>query len=915
MKKITALFLALVAVLTFAFIPVMAEEAVEGDLNFMKAMAFVDNSEDGEIYSDTLLTRIGLAEIFYNIIFPDQENKNEYYGDKDFADVSPEKKHIAATVYGMGVMRGYSEEVFAPDDTVTYNQAIKAIVSFLGYDLYAQNLGGYPSGYLAQATRLQILPGGNISGDAKATYGAVATIFKKAVGVDIAVWNNATVDGGATLEVLKGIDYLNYYRDVYTANGVVTGNYLTDIQGGEASGFFGIYLGGKYYVVDKGAHGIQDLLGYNVYVFYKNNGNVPVAVYYEEGMNREIKISGRDIASVSQGEIKYYTEDFERPLSVSFDVNAPLIYNGTYESTYSVADLNPFTGGKYDGSLKLIDINSDGVYDNIIVSAYEIMVVNDIRNNKIYGMYNTTGNNADRVLDITNYKERNINIRDITGALMTPEGLKKGDVLNVAKNKNGKVKEIIASKDYMTGVIEEIMYKGTKISAVKIAGTTFNCANSIAVIDPSKKLAPGITASVFFGCEAEIALIDVESNYIKGYNTGYLVDAGEEGNLSKKVLCMIYTSEGEMKTYTLPERVSVNGKACDNTEFLNKLGTVGDRVKRQVVLYKTDLDETVLTAIELAPQLEADSKAFGGFYRFPGTEYAYGGGMGTFDNKYIKSDNIKVFGVPSEKERDDYEGYKITELGYGEDIKVTASELYGSRADALMADVAVVSNKITGGNDDAGKRPLFVVSKVSNMVDEKGENRIKVSGVYVERVAIKTGSFLIDPQLLINGHDTGNASDANNGKRPFIDQSKKVPEPGDIYRVSVFDSTGEVDYMNVKEFFQLYDYRTNKFITNSGVLTDTVSGGGTYAVGKVTVKEGGAVKLVSIDNTTPMAYNLSAGSYKFIEISKNKQTGEPIVKVSTENAILADMFDSGDGSKLLLYYRGAGIACIIINDK
>ena len=110
-------------------------------------------------------------------------------------------------------MRGYSADVFAPDAPLTYDQTVKAIVSFLGYSLQADSMGGYPSGYLAQASRLQILPYGNIAGDYQATYGLVATILKKAINKDIAVWNHTGTDGTAILDVLEGTDYLEYYME------------------------------------------------------------------------------------------------------------------------------------------------------------------------------------------------------------------------------------------------------------------------------------------------------------------------------------------------------------------------------------------------------------------------------------------------------------------------------------------------------------------------------------------------------------------------------------------------------------------------------------------------------------------------------------------------------------------------------
>ncbi len=48
-------------------------------------------------------------------------------------------------------IKGYEDGTFRPDDTVTYQEFIKMCLSMLGYDPFAEEKGGYPEGYLAQA--------------------------------------------------------------------------------------------------------------------------------------------------------------------------------------------------------------------------------------------------------------------------------------------------------------------------------------------------------------------------------------------------------------------------------------------------------------------------------------------------------------------------------------------------------------------------------------------------------------------------------------------------------------------------------------------------------------------------------------------------------------------------------------------
>ena len=66
MRKILALLLTLALMLSVSFVPAAAAEEFESEFKFIKAFGFTP--ADKEVYADTAVTRIELAEIFYNII-------------------------------------------------------------------------------------------------------------------------------------------------------------------------------------------------------------------------------------------------------------------------------------------------------------------------------------------------------------------------------------------------------------------------------------------------------------------------------------------------------------------------------------------------------------------------------------------------------------------------------------------------------------------------------------------------------------------------------------------------------------------------------------------------------------------------------------------------------------------------------
>lgn len=57
----------------------------------------------------------------------------------------------------LGVISGYGNKKFGPNDKVKYEQAVTMVVNALNYKNEANNAGGYPDGYLAIAQSLGLL--------------------------------------------------------------------------------------------------------------------------------------------------------------------------------------------------------------------------------------------------------------------------------------------------------------------------------------------------------------------------------------------------------------------------------------------------------------------------------------------------------------------------------------------------------------------------------------------------------------------------------------------------------------------------------------------------------------------------------------------------------------------------------------
>lgn len=962
MKKI-ALLIALTMIISSFAMPVFADVNEENlDVRFLVNFGLLGDTEEvfyEDIPQNDPITRLDFAKMFYGIIFDNPPA--EYNGNLNFTDVPAEMMQVVSTVYDLGIMKGYSDTVFGSNDTITYNQAVKAIVSFLGYDVQAQEYGGFPGGYLIQASILDILPDVNVAGDTEATISMVATMFKKALEVDY-----STTDGSEQV-VLKNVNYLHYFKSIKTTSGVITANYLTNTQGGKAVDYFSVNVNGVKMEVEKSAHGIQDLLGHEVDVYYKENGSKKTIVFFEDGRNSTLKINAKNIVSMSgdtysdNGTITYYTNTGKGTKTEKFHTDITLLYNGTSYNSYDLSSFNKFDApDNYDGYVELIDSGDNGSYDYIVVKAYKTHVIKSTRDGVFYGAFEVSGNPDDKVIDLANYKERNINIRDISGEMITADDLKADQVINVFKDNEGNIKEIVASIASTDAKIDGVSYSDGKIEYVTIGGKNFYTSNSFSVNGKFDQgsydlVKPGITATLYMNYDGEIAVIDTEKHSIAGYNFGFLIDAGRVGTqLDNSVVLKLLATDNKIYTYSLSKKVRLNDASSDGETILSTLLNGGSRAKRQVILYILDEDGKTINSVKIAsiptdgPDDDDELDFKNEFYQFPPVSYDadgkeqgyYESPLATVNGKYLFDSTTIAFKFPPEADRDKEDKYSTYTIGRtSADSKGSATSLkemlvYGSNANGIRVRALAINDTTTGGTAPDEKTPIILVENVINALDDNGNPRLKVTAMYLnlgDPPEPKKITFYVDEKILgaEGGATTSNFIDINGNN--ILEPEEKTFAPGDVFKFANFGDSMEVNSLC---FDQVYDYDTKTLQDKcagsiNGIDPNGIKGfyfkySNNYQVGKVLTKDGTAIKIAyendnngttTNDTYQRNVYELSAGYYKFVEVTKNPRTGLISVDVATPDSIYpADTF-SDRPSKVLMHYIGAGYTCIIFNGE
>ncbi len=193
MKKIISITLAflLLASMGINSFALEEEDAAKDLANY----GIMSGFPDGSFGLDQTITRAQIAKMIVTALgFKDIDMGRSYFS--DVPDTHWAKNYINYA-REEGVVGGFEDWTFKPDESVTTNQAIKMVVSMMSYDRYAvadfdknfySHIGNlkYPYDYVSIAKTRNLLAYDYVMVDVPATRGFVATLIATALDLPIA---------------------------------------------------------------------------------------------------------------------------------------------------------------------------------------------------------------------------------------------------------------------------------------------------------------------------------------------------------------------------------------------------------------------------------------------------------------------------------------------------------------------------------------------------------------------------------------------------------------------------------------------------------------------------------------------------------------------------------------------------------
>lgn len=512
-----------------------------------------------------------------------------------------------ATAYDLGIVNGYSDTEFGPDNAVTYEQALKMIVCALGYQNAAESLGGYPDGYIAEGAGLNLTDKINSSAYSdNASRGLVAQLMYNALEVDI-------YELSGTKYISSGKNLLNDYLDTYIMKGTVVGveeSVTVDCRASLNPGFIAIDDAdtGDEYILDYTLYAdslteMTEYLGKKVQVYFTKEDNSEdrflIDIDNETYKNSELTVMYYDIESFEGNTFKYYLDGTNKKETVKLDPsNLTVRYNGrsitdnvtisaltvndegnsvsvskTCSPTEALAEwLDPDGDYFIYGTVKFTDTGSTGKYNIADIYDYDTIVANSTPSSADYRISDKTVAGNYLVLDPDSIDYTFTLTKN--GAAAQPSSISSGDVVNFAKSLDDDdyYYTVYATSKSVTGTITSLNI-GTEGSDNKLSidGTEYRVTDRFVSYIKNKEqktLETGNSITAYLDIFGSLEWGTVKSTYAY-YPYAYVIDTAQDGE--DYYIKMFAPTSGTVTTFSSSTAYSVkNYKIADSPKLNTK---------------------------------------------------------------------------------------------------------------------------------------------------------------------------------------------------------------------------------------------------------------------------------------------------------------------------------------------------------
>lgn len=565
MKKLTSFIILLFITLTpFVFADARIYEDVDSETlneatDILSEMGIITGYDDDTFRGSDNITRAEFAVVIARMRKMNEASEREH---TYFYDV-PASHWAAGAINQLaqaGVINGYDDGTFGVDNNITVQEAYKIILSMLGYTTVAEAEGGYPEGYIKNASYSGLNDNLPLNSSDKLTRGQAAMLIYNALDISLLTQNSQ-----GKLEK-SDTTFARQYWHIMKKQGTVT-----EVPG---TGFYSANGFRQVIGIDDMQHETSldiplDLLGKYVVAYYDDTANDEVLYIHEKKTRtKEFIINAADIDDVSEsGVIRYYSGTNAKKTE-KIDPKAYVIYNGIAKREYKFSDFDIDYG-----TIRFLKTDGSGSYNIVFIDEYYDMYVTSIAADK-YTIYGSRGDN----IKIEDSDFDKLVIKDTNNKSLEFSDIAIEDVLSI-KVSGTDYAEIIVCRNVIEGNIGTISEDD-----VDIDGDIYDLY----------KPYTSIFKTDFKSGNIITAYLDVQEHlvYAKAAGRkepiGYLVrcwidESGED------LFLKIFTYDGVMDTVKVASRVNIDGESLNSSKkAFSALSGNSYPFERQMIVYKTN---------------------------------------------------------------------------------------------------------------------------------------------------------------------------------------------------------------------------------------------------------------------------------------------------------------------------------------
>ncbi len=719
MKKIISIMLSVLFIISstnivFAENERYSEEKIQESLDILKILDVISDDYTKDTAANQEVTRAEFSYYAARLIKLQDYNHSTYFYDVPDSHWAFESINALAST---GVVSGYGDHLFMPDQKISSTEATTILLRLFGYS--SEYFGA--NKFNSLAVELDLLKG--FKGSSVLTLEDMLILLRNALECNLCEMkmgiNKSYYIGDETV--------LSKYYDSYFEEGVLSGASRISIYGESINDNTAIIDGVEYI---NNSENLVDYLGEDISFIYRENEREDTReilwVQSRNKSNDTITLGLKDDKEydASNNILKYVLESENRTRTVRLASNITILYNGdVYDDINKALNAENYT-------VKLLKTNNSNAYNLAIVEEYFNVIVSGV-NSDDECIYNSI--NGEKVSLSDNDYDK-VTIIDEGGNPTEFSSIVADDCVSVYRSASNRFIRAVVSKQKITGVISAMSNSDNR-KTITIDGQVYEAYTDNVDLFSVKT---GETVTLFLDINGYIAKIKKSTASI---NAAFLLNSRVD-DVGDTAWVRLFTSTGDIIECEAINKLRINGNRVNGAQNVVNLLS-----NKQLVLYKLNKDNQ-LTQIDTVTA-NGNLKQLTSF-----SEGVFKWGSGRVNNKTILSRDTIVFSIPNDLTNAKKEDFAIKRFSdFVTDQNYNTASYTASDTDGA-AEILVVKGKEWGTPDY--NSAMILVDDVYEALDDdeelvyqicgnRGQSRVEVmteSRDVLENVKVEKGDLI-----------------------------------------------------------------------------------------------------------------------------------------------------------------------------